>query len=393
MHSGPSRYRRSSGILAALLCATVAAGAYFFLDLALARGDVYPPYSSFRSDPLGTRALLEALAEQPGLDVRRLLSPLPTEPDAGAAVVFVIGPTVEAFAEATTKELEEAEAFLRAGGRLVLALRPVGSTDIPGTAPGVGKEPARRPRPAVGLASRWGVAIRRAGSAPVAAARRAPGPDDPHGSLPEALTWRSAARLELGSDRWTTLYAIDDAPVVASRRFGRGTLVLLTDASRLTNASMRKERASVLLAHLVGEKTTVLFAETHLGVEEREGVMVLLRRYRLGGLLLAALLVAGLWAWRNATGLLAPQEAPGAIPGAGGRDSFEGLVRLLTRGIPPSRLLDAALAEWSRTSGTPTGEMRRLADEARRTTEIPAAYAALCRAAHPEARARKEPHA
>lgn len=393
MLSGPSRYRRSSGILVALLGATVAAGAFFFLDLALARGDVYPPFSSFRSDPLGTRALFEALEDQPGLDVRSLLSPLSTVRDAGPTVVFVVGLTVEAFAETPTEELEEAEAFLRAGGRLVLALRPVGSTGIPETASGVGKDPARRPRPAVGLASRWGVATRRAGSAPVTAARRAPGSDDPHGSLPEGLAWRSATRLELGSDRWTALYAIDDAPVVASRRFGRGTLVLLTDASRLTNAAMRKERASVLLAHLVGEKTTVLFAETHLGVEEREGVMVLLRRYRLGGLLLAALLVAGLWAWRNATGLLAPQEALGAIPGAGGRDSFEGLVRLLTRGIPPSRLLDAALAEWSRTSGTPTGEMRRLAGEARRAAEIPAAYAALCRAAHPEARARKEPHA
>jgi hypothetical protein len=390
---GPSRRRRTTGFLAALLCATVAAGAFLFLDLVLARGDVYPPYSTFRSDPLGTRALFEALGEQPGLDVRRLLSPPPVGPDAGSAVVFVVGLPVEAFAATARAEIEEAEAFLRAGGRLVLALRPDVAADVPKATPGGKKGSAPRPRPAVDLPDRWGIAVRVAESAPVTAARREPGADAPGRPLPPVLSWRSGVRLELRSGQWTTLYAVDRSPVVASRPFGRGTLVLLTDASLLTNGAMRKERATAFLAHLAGEKTTVLFDETHLGVEEREGLMTLIRRHRLGGFLLAALLVAGLWTWRNATGLLPPQEDSAALPRASGRDSFEGLVRLLARGIPPSRLLGAALAEWSRTSGAPTAEMRHLADETRRAADVPATYAALCRAAHTDPHARKEPHA
>ncbi len=393
MPYGPSRHPRTSGLLAALLCAAVAAGAFLFLDLVLARGDVYPPYSSFRSDPLGTRALFEALGEQPDLDVKRLLSPLPAGPDAASAVVLAAGLPVEVLEGATREEAEEAEAFLRAGGRLVLALRTDDAADVPRTTHGGKKGSAPRPRPTVDLPDRWGVAVRPAASAPVTAARRAPGADAPGRPLPPTLSWRSHLRLELRSGQWTTLYAVDGAPVVASRPFGRGTLVLLTDASLLTNEAMRKERASAFLARLVGEKKTVLFDETHLGVEEREGLMTLMRRHRLGGFLLAALLVAGLWMWRYATGLLPPQDDPAARPRASGRDSFEGLVRLLARGIPPSRLLAAALAEWSRTSGAPSAEMRRLVDEARRAADVPATYAALCRAAHPDPHARKEPHA
>ena len=39
-------------------------------------GDVYPPYSSLRTDPLGVKAFYEALSELPGLHVRRNYTPL-----------------------------------------------------------------------------------------------------------------------------------------------------------------------------------------------------------------------------------------------------------------------------------------------------------------------------
>ena len=48
----------------------------------LITGEVYPAYSSLRSDPLGAKALFESLSEQPGLDVTRLYkarSPLDSE--------------------------------------------------------------------------------------------------------------------------------------------------------------------------------------------------------------------------------------------------------------------------------------------------------------------------
>ncbi|MGD2272538.1 MAG: hypothetical protein PVI06_19215, partial [Desulfobacterales bacterium] len=39
-------------------------------------GDIYTPYSSLRSDPLGTRALFESLAQLAALSVRRNFRPL-----------------------------------------------------------------------------------------------------------------------------------------------------------------------------------------------------------------------------------------------------------------------------------------------------------------------------
>ena len=35
------------------------------------RGDVYPSYSTFRADPLGAKALHDALAESRGFEVQR----------------------------------------------------------------------------------------------------------------------------------------------------------------------------------------------------------------------------------------------------------------------------------------------------------------------------------
>src|SRR5436190_23553842 len=46
-------------------------GLFELFQLRFETGDVYPPYSSLRADPLGTMALCESLQRVPGLTVRR----------------------------------------------------------------------------------------------------------------------------------------------------------------------------------------------------------------------------------------------------------------------------------------------------------------------------------
>src|SRR5438105_4014314 len=61
-------------VIGALTLALLAAFAYGInevLRLRVREGDVYPPYSTFRADPRGTRALYEALAVLPGYRVSR----------------------------------------------------------------------------------------------------------------------------------------------------------------------------------------------------------------------------------------------------------------------------------------------------------------------------------
>ena len=64
--------KRHLSILLLLACAAgFAFGLVQLFRLRFAAGDVYPAYSSLRSDPLGTMAFCESLERMPGLSVRR----------------------------------------------------------------------------------------------------------------------------------------------------------------------------------------------------------------------------------------------------------------------------------------------------------------------------------
>src|SRR4051812_43939030 len=58
----------------------LAAGFFFGLarlfTLRYASGEVYPPYSTMRADPLGAKGVFEALSALPGVEVRRNFQPL-----------------------------------------------------------------------------------------------------------------------------------------------------------------------------------------------------------------------------------------------------------------------------------------------------------------------------
>ena len=63
-------------LLAVLLAGGFAYGLTQLFLLRYATGDIYPPYSSLRADPVGTKALAEALDGLPKVEVRRNFLPL-----------------------------------------------------------------------------------------------------------------------------------------------------------------------------------------------------------------------------------------------------------------------------------------------------------------------------
>jgi len=83
---------RDKLLLAALAAALIAFGLGLarLLNLRLEVGDVYPPYSSHRTDPLGASALADALAEV-GVDVQRNHKPLSRLPAGRGATLMVLG--------------------------------------------------------------------------------------------------------------------------------------------------------------------------------------------------------------------------------------------------------------------------------------------------------------
>ena len=92
-----------------------------------------------------------------------------------------------------------------------------------------------------------------------------------------------------------------------------------------------------------------MFDENHFGVVETGSITKLMRKYHLEGALALLALVAALFLWRSASSLL-PSRAPGAEQAVAGRDSLDGMVALLRRGIPEKDLVWICYEEWKKGS-------------------------------------------
>lgn len=280
----------------------------------LETGDVYPPYSSLRSDPLGAKALYESFAALPGIQVERLYHDRDSL-EGPRETMFVLGVDPVSFDDVSAEELEHFEKLVQGGGRLVIAFLPVHFHDV-----------AEEKRP---IAERWHLQmlylgeIRTAGSAmPRATALY-------FQSGPE---WRAIGRHN----------AIE-------RNFGRGSMVLVADSFPLSNEGLREARDAAFLADLTGPATRIVFDENHFGVSETGSVTTLMRKYHLEGAVAVLALAAALFLWRSTSSFLPPRESE-AAQAVTGRDAIEGMTALLIRGVPQKDLLNACFAEWNRSS-------------------------------------------
>ncbi len=368
-----------------LLLLILGLGVARVFGLRYAKGDVYPPYSTLRSDPLGTRILLEALDRIDRLTARRNLGPLQHLWEDPGETIFLLGVAPAGLDSDASDDDLEIEALVRQGARAVIAAAPVAWTPA-ADAPAAGEPPDgteddqgkngrdgdRKKTPAwppIGqdlspegskrqpLGRLLGFQIEQAplpsdqDGAPVAdvarlAAGRGTGLD-----LPETLPWHtSLCFTKLGPD-WRVIYARGGRAVLIERDLGRGSLVLSADSFVLSNEALSREPRAPLVSWLVGGNRTVIFDETHLGVAEQPGVASLMRRYRLEGFVVAILLVAGLFVWRASVSFVPPPPDPGdgGDETVTGRDAAAGLVTILRRGIPPAEILRVCRKEWTKT--------------------------------------------
>ena len=88
-------------------------------------GDVYPRYSSLRADPLGTKALADALDDLPGVEVHRNFRPLERMRESGPLTIVYTG--VPRWGFWTEQELAAFDSLLATGSRAVFTFHPVDS--------------------------------------------------------------------------------------------------------------------------------------------------------------------------------------------------------------------------------------------------------------------------
>ncbi len=345
------------------------AGAFVFgivqlFKLRFEVGDVYPAYSSLRSDPLGAMAFYESLEKLPGISVRRDHSSANKLPEGKEATYLHLATRTLEWESLPEEVWEEVDAFLLKGGRLAVTFYPETSRPFRPFASrtATGNPPTRKkgrnnkageddgPFALETLKERWGVEFGyqkldvgdKDSYEPAEVENRSGQP------LPEFLAWHSATIFTNLNNSWRTVYARGTNPVVIERRFGKGSVVMATDSYFLSNEAMLKDRHADFLAWFVGPSRHVIFDEAHHGIMDTSGVATLIRNYRLHGLAAGLLVLAALFIWKNSLSLLPPHADEKSGGYVAGKDAAAGFVNLLRRNIPARDVLSVCFAEWTK---------------------------------------------
>jgi len=329
------------------------------LVLRFQKGDVYPAYSSYRSDPLGTKAFYEGLGLLQGVETVRNVEPLPKVSGLSETSLFLFGferSEFTALPQALAKALEDAAL---GGGRIVISFAPAKPQPAPRSerkeeqeVPEEEKNPPQQEQDLeqalfgkehVNLDRRWSVKTELSADTEGEASLSAPEQD-----LPPSLAWHSSLVFEPLDSAWLTLYRRAGKPVIIERSHGKGSIVLSSDSFFLSNEAMRSKRYPRLLSWLCGTHRKIVFDETHLGVSKTPGIATLLRKYGLAPFFVSLMVLALLALWKQSARFVPAVEEDEQAAVEAGKDVSTGFTNLLRRNISPDRILAACLEEWKR---------------------------------------------
>lgn len=356
----------------------------------LARGDVYPPFSSLRSDPLGTKALYDALSEIPGVETSRYMRPMDELQDQPPGTLLYLGDQSWSWEMNLPQRLfQSVEHWMASGGRMVITLSPQRHVNSwteerrkrrlrmeeerekeqeeerkgkKEEEKGKDRRKIEKPEdwdkekeewerePQVKLISRWDVKVGRKALPEEESGEPKPVEVTAQGLDWPPLKWQSVQYFDLSpTSEWKTIATRDgNLPVVIERKFGEGSLVLVSDTYALTNEGLWLDRNSPFLSWLISGKKRVYFDETHFGVEDQPGIATLARRYGLFGGVYMLGLLAILFIWRNASSL-APAYPESQAGSSLGEESSLGMINLLKRSVAPAEVIPLCTEEWERT--------------------------------------------
>jgi hypothetical protein len=345
--------KRSALILSLVAIAGFVFGIVQLFNLRFEAGDVYPKYSSFRADPLGSKALYESLESL--LPTSRHVERWSRLPDGRGTTLLYLGADPDEL-KFPRHQWQSLETFVSSGGRLVISL--VTQYKKRGTPP-----TAQPEEKLIEAGQRWGFEVKHARLPKEderyqhATARRRE--NDP--SLPAELVWHNAIYFDDPGPEWKSVYVIsNDLPVLIERDFGGGQIILCSDPYPFSNEALLAERQVGLLSWLIGPSHYIIFDETHLGVREEPGLATLLRRYRLHGLTVALLFLALLLIWKNADRFIPPIDTQSNARAAAvaGRSSAFGFVNLLRRNIARNELIGVCIDQWKRSNAKRVSRQR-----------------------------------
>jgi hypothetical protein len=355
-------------------------------------GDVYPAYSSLRSDPLGARALYDSLQSFDDIQVRRnyhLLHSVKTEDD---TTFFYLGASPPEYDSVSEEVVKVFDRLTQSGGRLVVSYLPTHKKiekkkctkegidaddkaspafddeaqnlqqdkhDLTDTPPSnesesqksddheTPKKPSKKKF--VSMKEHWGIGFDYY--------ENIPSKDDKYPAvqattgrpeLPPAISWHTNLYFETFDGAWQVIYTCQGRPVIIERKFGEGSIVLSADSFFVSNEALRSERYTPLLIWLMGPNSKIIFDEAHFGIYKRPGVASLLRHYRFQWFFAALAVLALLFVWKNTVYFIPPLKDDGLkeTDVVSEKDYTQGLIALLRRNIGGGKILDVCGNEW-----------------------------------------------
>ena len=340
-------------------------------------GDIYPPYSSLRSDPLGAKIFYESLNSIRQLSVSRNYRPLKKINHKKQFTFFYLGMHHQyvLWSDEINKSIEE---MVQSGNRVVISFFPVTEeiknesavSDNDSASPSKDSgDKSSDNKKVVTFTEHFGFTVdfQTVSSKPDATCVVC---EQGQQTLPQSVFM--PAKLYFGNpdSSWRVIYARAGKPVLMERVIGKGSLVLCADSFFLSNEAMFQHRYPGLLAWIIGQQKEVIFDEQHHGIEETQGVATLAKKYHLQGLFAGFIILAALFIWKNSFPLIPRRDTISEAEISMHQDSAEGLIQLLTRNIPTQDIIKVCFHEWKKSSAILTAlpeksqEVERIIEEA-----------------------------
>jgi hypothetical protein len=324
-----------------VLLLMIATFAYLLMAMMVNRfeeGSVFPPYSSLRSDPIGTRAYLESLQGMPNRQVEQNFLDWERLQEQPPGTLFLFG--IDSFHFLLEPQNRPVRNLIRDGWRVVISYTP-------GTI-----RRATLPQPSLNSMELFAL------FGPLQLRRSSPTLDEQGNiqlfianrtkefpGLPQQIESQSGLAFTDVNRAWRVLYQIGDQPAVIEASFGQGEIVLLSDSYALSNEALWKQPRPGFLLWLTGNRNQIWFDELVHGSRVDTDIADLVTGMRLQGFFVGLILVAVLILWRWGWPLVPPQTSA-AILQQQGRDASSGLVQLLMRAVPVHSLLKTCHREW-----------------------------------------------
>ncbi len=312
----------------------------------------YPDYSSLNNSDLGLKAYHDAL-DRLGLATARNYRPIEKLRQPIAAIVQA-GKALTSLQTASDKDLGALESVASNNGRLILLLVSDDVIEVPSLEKkDQSKQPVEKSKD--DLQSRWGLEL---GFRFVKAEGTGKSNAVKFRERFVPIVWYVKS-WDKNWKAWTQEYS---GASVLERRFGQGTMLLVPGAKHFTNRQLLTHPESKLLADVLGPYQSIVFDESHLGLQDTGTVAGLAKTHNLQWLLVGLLVLAVLYVWRSSVSFLPPPEA-GSEAQPSLADTHRALSNLLIQSVAPAQLLQRALAEWNGSASLISRAKRKINDD------------------------------